>query len=121
MPFYRQDIEEYFVELLLRSPDLSVPNAIFETASNFPMTFASEASFAFASAASAFEDPVVETPQHLTGISAEIYKAAALFSADTYAAEALFDRRVTCRDIADIWIRSRDTYFTPNNATVSTA
>ena len=77
------------------------------------MTFASEAAFAFVSAASAFETPIVESPTHLVGISSEIYKSAALFTADIYAAETLFDRRASCHDIVDIWLRSHDNYFSP--------
>lgn len=118
VPTYRQDIEEYFVTRLLKTPLCPVPVAIFESVSRFPMTYASEASFAFVSAASAFEDPIVQTPTHLIGISGKIYKSAAMFSADIYAAETLFDRRASCHDIVEIWLRTRESYFTPTKPKV---
>lgn len=106
------EIEEYFVTELLKSSSVRIEHAIFDSVSHYPMSFASEAVFAFVSAAAAFENPILEVPDHLIHASSKIYAAVALLSADIYAAETLFQRRVSCHDIVEIWLRTNDRYFT---------
>ena len=111
------EIEEFFVEELLKSEPVCATAAIFTTTRAFKTAFASSAVFAFVNAAISFEGELFEETKSTADLIAQVYKASALFSVDMFAAETLLQRRITCGDVYDIWRQTHDPVFLPAVAT----
>lgn len=104
-------IEEFFAEYIVSRSEPSVRDAIAATVKKFPMATAACVAFAFVSIASSLESPIVKGKENNEKLSAELYRAIAVFVADIYAVEELYGAPAICAHIFDFWMESEDTFF----------